>query len=147
MTDSNCWVVLQRNQNFSTSQKKCICLETRRWLLISPQKGLTSEETQKHLWCRCKFPIPEPILTWDLLTTTYPNNRAVSGNLYNSRWNQRSRQASGRTPRVLWMTTHYRATSILPNSSHEGAHKVSHGSDQWSTSFYLFGKILALEQM
>lgn len=91
--------------------KRSIGLETGRWLLISQQKALTSEETQKHLWCRCKFPISEPILTWDLLTTTYPNNRAVSGNLCNSRWNQRrSSQASGCTPRPLWL----HATKLHP---------------------------------
>lgn len=113
---------------------KSICLETRRWLLISQQKALTSEETQKHLWCRCKFPIPESILTWDLLTTTYPNNRAVCGNLCNSRWNHRkSSQASGCVPRALWVTKHLQNRIQSPTNMSE-AQRLRQNSTWWTAS-------------
>lgn len=88
-------------------------LDTRRWLSISQQKALTSEKTQKHLWGRCRFQTPELILTCDLPTTTYPNNRAVCGNLCNSRWNQRrsSTQHAARS-------TPLRMTSTEPRPLH-----------------------------
>lgn len=125
---------------------KSICLETRRWLLISQQKALTSEETQKHLWCGCKFPVPDSILTWDLLTTTYPNNRAVCGNLCNSRWNQRKSRAAC-LGHFEWLDT-YRTASSSPQM----CGKILLGNGQiltWeqlqkSTTYLLFQCELAL---
>lgn len=122
---------------------KCVCLETGRWLLISQQEALTSEETQTHLWCRCRsFQIPiQPILTWDLLTTTYPNNRAVCGYLCNSRWDQRRSQASGCTSWPLWMTTHLRCHIHLTPNMVTCSQSVT---DSLELSSNTSGQILAL---
>lgn len=85
------------------------------------------------------FSFPEVILTWDLLTRTYPNNRAVCGYLCNSRWNQRkSSQASGCMPRALWMD--YTLQSHIhfnPAVYMEMLTNCNMTPTHWSTSFNL----------
>lgn len=82
-------------------------LETGRWLLISRQNPLTSEETRE-FGMRMQESNLSPYSPGDRLSTTYPNNRAVGGDLCSSGWNQRSGQASDAPPQpppVFWKTT------------------------------------------
>lgn len=67
------------------------------------ERALKSGETRKHLVMQMPH-----APTW---AATYPNNRAVSGNLCNSRWNQMRSSKSGFS----------RATSVQPTVSKSSA--------------------------